>query len=223
MLVSRLNDSTSMEQAITGNAVLAYWKLSRAEWKKYGEYEGRHWLKLLRQTKIFFLAVVGLTILILAAVPTVGVLKIVPWDRYMLAAVFLTLLFGGGLLGVIGIVWLTQSSKLKSLLAETGEVIVASNFLTIGGNTYNWTYGELGHRYHDSRTMTLYAGTPLQLELLEVRTITNTLGAGVGPGPSARDVVTSHRAPVPAGKMYEAEHIIKYLQTLAVKAKQASE
>ena len=163
--------------------------------------------------------IIGVIVLALAAVAIFGFLRFAPWDRSMLAAVFLILVFGGLLLAVTAIVWLTQDSKVKSLLAETGEVIVAANCLSIGGKTSNWNYGELGRRYHDSRTMILFEGTPRQIQLLEVRTIADTLGTGVGPGPGSRDVITSHRAPIPAGKLYEAEQIVRHFHNLAETAK----
>ena len=62
----------------------------------------------------------------------------------------------------------------------------------------------LGRRFHDARTMTIKEGNPDEMDLLEVRTTAYTVGGS----PSSRDVITSCRVPIPAGKRSDADNIV---------------
>ena len=184
--------------------IIAHWRYTPDEWRKFGLYEGRHFQKLIRQSRTVFFVFLTLTILALLAVPLFGLLGVAPWDRYMFGAVFVILLIGGGLLAVTAIVWMIQKSKLSTLTAETGEVTITLTGISTSGIWHRWNFDAgLGHRFHDARTMTINEGKPDENDLLEVRTIANTQGAG-----SARDVISSCRVPIPAGKCSEAESIL---------------
>lgn len=180
---------------------LARWQYTPEEWRRFGVYEGRHYYKIIGQTKTAMIVFLILTILFLTAVPVFGFLKIAPWDRGMIVAVFVILLFGGGLIGICFIVWMMQRSKLSTLTATTGEVLITLTGISTSGIWHRWNYGDvLGTRFHDARIMTIKKGTPDEMVLLEVRTIANTLGGRV-----AHDVVSSCRVSVPTGKLHEAE------------------
>src|SRR5688572_5203702 len=83
----------------TSHDILASWQYTPEEWRRFGEYEGRHYRKVIGQTKTCFIVLVILFIAALAMVPAFGFLQIVPWDRYMLNAVFVIALVGVGFMG----------------------------------------------------------------------------------------------------------------------------
>ena len=185
--------------------IVAKWQYTPDEWRKFGAYEGRHYRKLIKQTKKFFYGAVVLVVIAFAAVPILGILGLAPWDRSMLVVVFLIILFGGGLIGLIAIIWAIQSSKLSTLDTDRGEVIVTLTGINTNGIWHNWNYDDvLGRRFHDARTMTIKEGNPDEMDLLEVRTIAYTVGGS----PSSRDVITSCRVPIPAGKRFDADNIV---------------
>ncbi|HVF47677.1 MAG TPA: hypothetical protein VNA17_08945 [Pyrinomonadaceae bacterium] len=188
----------------TSHDILASWQYTPDEWRRFGEYEGRHYRKVIGQTKTFFIALVIMFIAVLAMVPVFGFLRIVPWDRYMLNAVFVIVLVGVGFMGLIFVIWMIQRSKLASLSSESGKVAITFTGININGIWNTWTYDTtLGQRFYDARTMTINENKPNEMELLEVRTIANTLSGKV-----ARDVISSHRVPIPRGKRAEAETIV---------------
>lgn len=183
---------------------IAHWQYTPDEWRRFGLYEGRHFQKMIRQSKKALLVLLILTILALFVVPAFGFFGFVPWDRYMLTAVFVILIFGGGLMGIAVVVLMMQKSKLSTLTATTGEVIITLNGISTSGIWHYWNYEDsLGRRFHDTRTMTINEGKPDQFDLLEVRTIANTLSGKV-----ARDVISSCRVPIPKGKRAEADSIV---------------
>jgi hypothetical protein len=164
---------------------------------------------MIKQSKTASIVLLTLIIIALMIVPLFGILGIVPWDRYMLGAVVLILIFGGGLMAICVIVWLIQRSKLTALVASIGEVTVTPTGISTSGTWHNWNYGDWRYnRFHDARTMTIAEGKQDQMDLLEVRTIANTITGGTGLG--ARDVVTSCRVPIPAGMKDQAEELVKY-------------
>lgn len=188
---------------------IAHWHYTPEEWRKFGAYEGRHYHKVIRQTRTAFFVFLALTLLALGAVPVFGWLKIVPWDRHMFTAVFVILGTGGFFLGIGAVVWFMQKSKLSTLTAATGEVIITLTGISTSGIWHYWNFEEaLGHRFYDARAMTIGEGTPNQMELLEVRTIANTLSGKV-----ARDVISSCRVPIPANRRAEAEGIVARIKS----------
>ena len=187
--------------------IVAQWQYTPDDWRKFGAYEGRHYRKLIEQTKKILYALIVLVVIALAVVPIFGLLGWAYWDSSMLVAVFLILFFGGGLIGLSAIVWSMQSSKLSSLNTDRGEVIVTLTGINTNGIWHNWNYNEvLGQRFLDARTMTIKEGMPDAMDLLEVRTVANTVGAN-----SNRNVVTSCRVPIPAGKRLEADQIVEMI------------
>lgn len=199
-----------MTQPSTPAEILASWRYTPAEWRRFGNYEGRHWHKVIKQSKTWIVVIAVLTIIALAIVPLFGVLRIVPWDRYMIGAVFLILIFGGGFIGICVIVWLVQRSKLATLMADTGEVTITLAGINTSGTWHNWNYVDLLYnRFHDARTMTIAEGKPDQMELLEVRTIARTASGGTGTG--IRDVISSCRVPIPHGRLSDADAIVARL------------
>ncbi len=183
---------------------IVHWHYTPEEWRRFGTYEGRYFHKVLRDTKIYFFVFSALTVLAMAIVPLFGLLKIVSWDLDMLTAVFVIMATGGFLLGISAVVWLMQKSKLSTLTASTGDVVITLTGISTSGLWHHWNYDDrLGRRFHDARTMTINEGKPDQFDLLEVRTIANTLSGKV-----ARDVISSCRVPIPAGKRPEAEMIV---------------
>ncbi len=186
---------------------IAQWSYTAEEWRKFSLYESRHFQKMGKQTKTVFVVFLTFTIIALILVPLFGVLGWAPWDRSMFVAVFLILLFGGGILGICMIVGLMQKSKLSTLMAATGEVVITSTGIGTSGIWHRWNYEDLlGRRFYDARTFTIKEGQPDAMEILEVRTIANTQGAG-----SARDVISSCRVPIPAGKRPVADLIVSHL------------
>jgi hypothetical protein len=192
----------------THSEAIADWIYTTDEWRRFGSYEGRHFHKMLRQTRTAFFVVLVLTILSLLAVPLFGILAWAPWDRGMAAAVFLIMLFGGGLLGVAALVWMVQRSKLRTLEAATGGVIITLHGISTSGIWHRWNYhSSLGQRFYDARTMVVNKGKPDEMELLEVRTIANTQGPN-----SAREVISSCRVPIPRGRSNEAIEIVRLIE-----------
>lgn len=197
-----------MIQPSTSAEVLAHWRYTAEEWSRFGRYEGRHWLRVIKQSKTVFLVFLALTILALLAVPLFGIFGIAPWDQFMLGAVFLILIVGGGLMTICVMVWLVQRSKLSALTASNGDVIVTLTGICTSGSWHNWNYGDLRYnRFHDARRMTIAKGKPGQMELLEVRTIATTVTGGTGTG--VRDVISSCRVPIPAGMERQAEEFVR--------------
>lgn len=141
--------------------------------------------------------------------PLFGLLGRTPWDRTLVVAVFLTLLFGGGILGIVLVVAMMQKSKLSTLMAATGEVIITSTGISTSGIWHRWNFDDtLGRRFYDARTFTIKQGNPDEMEMLEVRTIAYTLTQGASP---ASEVITSCRVPIPTGKRPEPNKIVVYL------------
>jgi hypothetical protein len=183
---------------------IAQWHYTPDEWRKFGSYEGRHFQKMIRQTRAAFFVFLTLTTIALLAVPLFGVLRLAPWNRGMVGAIFLILLFGGGLIGIAAFVWMMQRSKLSTLMVDTAEVIITLTGISTSGIWHHWNYDTaLGRRFHDARTMTVKQGKPDEMELLEVRTIANT-----PTGKVSHEVISSCRIPIPAGKKREAEEIV---------------
>ena len=192
----------------THSETIASWTYTPEEWRRFGSYEGRHFSKMLRQTRTAFLVLLALTVLSLMAVPVFGFLKWAPWDRGMLAAVFLIMFFGGGLMGVAALVWSIQRSKLKTLNAAMGEVVITLHGISTSGIWHRWNYdSSLGRRFHDARSITVNKGKPNEMELLEIRTIANTQGAN-----AAREVISSCRVPIPGGRSDEAREIVRLVE-----------
>ncbi len=197
-----------MREPSTSSEILAHWRYRPGEWKKFGAYESRHWQRVLKQSRTGFFVLLAFTFIALLLVPIFGLAGIVPWDRYMLMAVFLILLFGGAFMGIAVVVWMMQKSKLATLTADSGDVSISTTGISMSGASNDWNFGDLrGHRFYDARTMTIADGKPDQMELLEVRTIAYTVGH------SNRDVITSLRVPIPSGKRAEAERIVERLIT----------
>ncbi|HEX6280335.1 MAG TPA: hypothetical protein VFZ49_10035 [Pyrinomonadaceae bacterium] len=185
--------------------LLARWSYSAAEWRRFGEYEGRHYVKLIKQSTTVIKVFAILTIVSLAAVPLFGILGIERWSWSFLGAAFLILLFGGSFTLLAVCVRSIQRSRLASLMADSGEVIITDKSISVSGIFTDWNYGDLlGNQFHDARLMTIKKNTPDELDLLEVRTIANTAGGHAGVAIS-RNVVKSCRVPIPKGKMREAE------------------
>lgn len=188
---------------------IAHWRYTPEEWRRFDLYEGRHFQKMIRQSKTALVVLLILTIIALLGVPAFGLLGIVPWDRYMLTGVGVIVMAGGGLMGIVAIVWVMQKSKLSTLMADTGEVIITLTGISTSGIWHHWNFDDvLGRRFHDARTMTVRQGKPDEMTLLEVRTIANTIS-----GRSSRQVVASCRVPIPEGKRHEAETIVARILT----------
>ncbi len=196
-----------MMQPSTSAEVLANWRYTPEEWRRFGNYEGRHWRKLMKQSRTCIFVFLALTIIALAIIPIFGALRIVPWDRYMIGAAFLILIFGCGFVGICIIVWLIQRSKYSIFMAGNGEVTITLTGINTSGTWHNWNYGDWRYnRFHDARTMTISEGKPNQMELLEVRTVARTAVGGTGAG--VRDVISSCRVPIPYGKRSDAERMV---------------
>lgn len=183
---------------------IANWRYTPEEWRRFGEYEGRHFHKLIRQSKKVLVVFAVLTIIALLCIPVFGLIGIVPWNSEMILAAILILIVGGGLMGITIVVWLMQRSKLATLMADSGEVIITLSGINTNGIWNYWNYdSSLGRRFHDARTMTLKKGKPDEMDILEVRTIATTVS-----GTTNREVISSCRVPIPSGRRREAEDVL---------------
>lgn len=185
--------------------VLAEWSYTPEEWARYSAYEGRHFIRLIRQTRTAFFA--------FAAVVVLGfVIVVIVWSMGqasvtgMLTAAGLILVFGGGFAGLCAIVWRVQKLKLDSLTTGRGTVVITPTGVNTNGVWHNWRYDNVvGTRFHDASIMTIAANTPDEMELLEIRMI-----AWVSWKPSG-DVIGSCRVPIPAGQRKAADDVVREL------------